>query len=160
MKSTLMALGNTKKILVNPNDHIIPSNIKCIVEPSVNPLIQTMNFTEPSTCNKDTDECSAYSLIFEGLANSYETMKHFKNFKDLQSNLNFSDANANMSMSGIWGRDQKSTGNIKSNIIKNVNNVDRDLSYYGVELVGDFSEEITKYVKDATIEDEEELPSD
>ena len=160
MKSTLMALGNTKKILVNPNDHIIPSNIKCIVEPSVNPLIQTMNFTEPSTCNKDTDECSAYSLIFEGLANSYETMKHFKNFKDLQSNLNFSDANANMSMSGIWGRDQTSTGNIKSNIIKNVNNVDRDLSYYGVELVGDFSEEITKYVKDATIEDEEELPSD
>ena len=135
-KASIKNLAATKKAILNPNDHIIPNEVKCIVDPSNSTATEAVSFVVPSISNKDSDECSPYSLIFEGLAYSYNSMKHFKSLKELQTSLNFSEARSKNSFSGFWGLNERAGVSASTNLLRNINNVDRDLSYYGVEVVG------------------------
>ena len=63
-------------------------------------------------------------------------MKHFKSLKELQTSMNFSEARSKNSFSGFWGLDERAGVSASTNLLRNINNVDRDLSYYGVEVVG------------------------
>lgn len=135
LKAVKSTLGNSKKTLINPNDHIIPNKLMCKIEE--NSALAALSLTAPS----DDDECSAYSLIFEGLANSHETLKHFRSIDDLKDKINFSDSANKINFSGIFSK-ASTSGQFPSNLLKNINNVDRDLNHYGVEIVGDFSQQI------------------
>ena len=144
-KASIKNLAATKKAILNPNDHIIPNEVKCIVDPSKATSTEPVSFVVPSISNKDSDECSPYSLIFEGLAYSYNSMKHFKSLKELQTSLNFSEARSKNSFSGFWGLNERAGVSASTNLLRNINNVDRDLSYYGVEVVGyEFKDSIKK----------------
>ena len=51
---------------------------------------------------------------------------------------------------GFWGLNERAGVSASTNLLRNINNVDRDLSYYGVEVVGHNFENSTKKEENET----------
>ena len=90
----------------------------------------------------EAEDCSVYSIIFRGLASNLDSLLHFRSFDEFANSNSLQATSENDGwLSGLW--DRNGTNNfIPKNLIKNINNTDRDLLYYGVTLEGDFSQNI------------------
>ena len=132
------------KLTCNVNPHITLDGLNLSIDSSTD---VDVNFSDPriyTTVSHEDEDCSVYSLIFRGLAANIDSLKHFRSFDEFIAGGSFQSGNEKNSwLSSIWDRND-TTSFIPKNLIKNINNTDRDLLYYGVAAEGDFSEYVTE----------------
>lgn len=116
-KDSYSSLTKTKINSININDPFIPSNF-------FNTNYNHINLTGETV--------STYNIIFHGLANNLLYMKNFKQNKrpSLTEIRNASKDWYDIDLTNAWFKQNKET--FDSNLVVNINNVDRDLSFYGI----------------------------
>lgn len=112
-------LKRTKANSININQAFIPSNI---------------NNKNYNHLNLGLEQCSNYNLLFKGMAYNLDEMKEFTraNPTNLAEIKTASTDWHNLDFYQSWWRKNKQT--LNSYFVQNINNVDRDISYYGVEI--------------------------